>query len=106
MLAPVVLDLLLARAQLAVVLDLPRRVTLPRLVLRPLRPRDRGRGDLPRGMHHVVDRENPGWAWHWPDRSRPAVLAALSAFPGEQVVLRSPGEIRRWLARRTPSDGP
>jgi adenylate kinase family enzyme len=94
---PEVLDVVLARAQLAVLLDLPRWATLSRLVLRPLRPRDRGRGDLPRGMHHVVDRENLGWAWHWADRDRPAVLAALNGFSGEVVTLRSPREVRAWL---------
>ncbi len=97
-----VLDVALARAELAVVLDLPRWVTLPRLVIRPVRPRDRGRGDLPRGMHHVVDRENLAWAWHWPGRERPAILAALDTFSGERVVLRSPLAVRRWLRQATP----
>ena len=104
---PEVLDLLLARAQLAVLLDLPRRVTLRRLVLRPLRRRDRGRGDLPRGMHHVVDRENLAWAWHWPDRDRPRALDALDAFRaagGEVAVLRSVREVRAWLEAATADE--
>lgn len=97
-----VLDVVLPRTQLAVVLDLPRRVTIRRIVLRPLRWRNRGKADLPRGMHHVVDRENLGWAWHWPDRDRARVLAALDGFPGQTVVLRSPADVRRWT-RRTPT---
>jgi len=99
-----VLDVVLARAQQAVVLDLPRRVTLRRLILRPLRPGDRRKGDLPRGMHHVVDRENLAWAWHWPDRERPKVMGALAAFAaggGETTVLRSRREVDRWLEGRT-----
>lgn len=97
---PEVLDLVLPRAELAVLLDLPRRVTLPRLVLRPLRPRDRGKGDLPRGMHHVVDRENLSWTWHWPDRHREAALDALIDFAasgGQTSILKRPAEVRRWL---------
>lgn len=99
---PEVLDQVLTRAQLAVLLDLPRRVTLPRLLLRPLRPGDRRRGDLPRGMHHVVDRENLAWAWRWPAGDRVRVLAALDRFPGEAVILRSPREVRRWRRRLFP----
>jgi adenylate kinase family enzyme len=95
---PEVLDLVLARAQLAVVLDLPQWVILPRLVLRPLRFWERGRGDLPRGLHHVVDRENLSWARHWPDRDRPKVMEALEGFSGQTVVLRSPRAVRTWLA--------
>ena len=91
---PEVLEVALPKAQLAVFLDLPRRVTLPRLVLRPLRPRSRV--DLPRGLDHVVDRENLGWAWRWSEQERPAVLAALAAFPGEVEILRSPTQVRRW----------
>jgi hypothetical protein len=103
---PEVLDLILARAGMAVVLDLPRRVTIPRLLLRPLRPRDRNRGDLPRGMHHVVDRENLSWAWHWPDRERAAILTALATYPGERVVLGSPRAISRWLRQATAGGAP
>ena len=98
---PEVLDLVLARAELAVFLDLPRRVTIPRLVLRPLRRRDRNRGDLPRGLRHVVDRENLGWAWRWPDRDRPGVVTALGGFGGETVVLRSRLALRRWRRIRS-----
>jgi len=95
---PEVVEVALPRAQLAVFLDLPRRITLPRLLLRPLRRRDRNRGDLPRGLGHVVDRQNLGWAWNWPVRERPAVLAAFEAFPGDAVILDNPGRVRRWLA--------
>ena len=97
---PEVLDVVLARTELAVLLDLPRRVTLPRLVLRPVRWRDRNKGDLPRGMHHVVDRENLSWAWRWPTQHRDAALAAVSSFAaggGEAAVLHSPAEVRTWL---------
>lgn len=97
---PEVLDVVVARAELAVLLDLPRRVTLPRLLLRPLRPGDRRKGDLPRGMHHVADRENLSWAWHWPDRDRATALqavASIAAAGGEAAVLRNPAEVRRWL---------
>ena len=91
-----VVEVALPRAQLAVFLDLPRRVTLPRLLRRPLRRRDRNRGDLPRGLGHVVDRDNLSWAWHWPARERLAVVAALDAFPGDVVVLGSRRAVRRW----------
>ncbi|MEO5679085.1 MAG: adenylate kinase [Acidimicrobiales bacterium] len=97
---PEVLDLLLERAQLAILLDLPRRVTIPRLLRRPLRRRDRDRGDLPRGLRHVADRQNLAWAWRWPGRERPAVVAALAGFPGPTVVLGSPRAVRRWRRSR------
>ncbi len=103
---PEVLEVVIPRAALAVFLDLPRRVTIPRLVLRPLRPRDRAKGDLPRGMHHVADRDNLSWAWHWAERDRPTVLKAVAAFSaggGETTVLRSPGEVARWLEGATAS---
>jgi len=96
---PEVLDLLLARAHQAIVLDLPRRVTIPRLILRPIRRRDRNRGDLPSGMHHVVDRENLAWAWNWPERDRPGVLDSVRRFSGEAIVLRSTRALRRWCAQ-------
>ncbi len=103
---PEVLDLILARAQLAVFLDIPRWVTLPRLLARPLRRRDRGRGDLPRGLRHVADRENLGWAWHWPQRHRPSIEDALIDFAaagGEVAALTSTADVRRWL--RAPWSG-
>lgn len=106
---PEVLDVLLDRAQLAVLLDLPRWRTLPRLVLRPVRPRDRDRGDLPRGMRHVADRENLAWAWRWPEWHRAATEDALQAFAaagGDVAVLRSPAAVRRWLRSRRSGAAP
>jgi len=103
---PEVLDILLDRAQLALVLDLPRWLTLPRLVLRPVRRRDRDRGDLPRGMRHVVDRENLSWAWRWPTLHRPAVVQAVLAFEaagGRATVVRSRGGVRRAARSEPPS---
>ncbi len=99
---PEVLDLLLERAELAILLDLPRRATLPRLLLRPLRRRDRDRGDLPRGLRHTVDRDNLSWAWHWPDRARPQALEALARSGAAPVVLGSRRAVRRWLAGARP----
>lgn len=101
-------DLLESRADLAVWLDLPRRVSWWRLVRRTLSRRMRRtelwNGNVEPPLRYYVTRPEASilrWEQRthrtWRDRI-PTVLAAHPALP--IVRLRTPAEVERWLRAR------
>lgn len=94
----------LARADLAVVLDLPRRVTMWRIAKRVVRYYGRTRPDLGQDCPERVDLTFLKWAWTFRAKQLPLLDAAVSgAGPDVGVVwLRSSREVSRWLARTAP----
>jgi adenylate kinase family enzyme len=81
------LALRLPRCDAIVFLDLPRSVCLRSVLVRWLRYRYRARPDLPEGCPEKFDLEFLRWVWHFPERSRPRVLAAIEqASPRVQVL--------------------
>lgn len=101
--------LLAARADTLVWLDLPFPVTLARVVRRTVRRRLHREvlwnGNVEAPLHtFLTDREHiVRWAISSRHAAEVNVLAAREVCPHLDVVrLRSPGEVRSWLARRTP----
>ena len=85
----------------AVLLDLPRRVCLWRLVRRRVRFHRRPRPDMAAGCRERLTWEFVWWVWTYRRRRRPRVLALLGAAAREGkhvVVLRSAAEVERFLA--------
>ena len=91
----------LARADLVVLLDLPRRVTLPRLIRRLATNRGRVRPDSAPGCIERLDAAFLRFAWHWRRDDRPALLGALAGAEAKTLRLRTPGEVERFAASAT-----
>ncbi|WP_231933365.1 AAA family ATPase [Micromonospora coxensis] len=93
------LDLRLPRADLLVLVDPPWPLCLARVVRRRADPRAAGRPDLPDGCPERLDLDFIRYVSQYPRRSRPRVLAAVSAHaPALPVVrLRSRRQVGRWL---------
>ena len=92
----------LAAADLVVLLDLPRHVTLSRLIKRLLAQRGRIRPDSAPGC---VERFHLGFllfAWRWRRYERPALLAALAGAEAKTDRLRTPAEVERFAASFRP----
>ncbi len=105
-------DLVWARADTVVWLDLPRRTVMRRIVFRTLR-RVGGRVELWNGNRErwrnffTLDEQESviAWAWktHGSRRSRYAAALADPALSHLRVVrLRSPGAVRRFLRDLSP----
>ncbi len=103
------LDLRLARADVVIWLDLPRRIYFPRTVWRLIRYHGRERGDAGDGCRERFDlgffRD---WVWSYPARSRPHDAQLMASLPGHVrgIVLRTPGDVRQFAAGLPASLGP
>ena len=97
------LDLRLAVADTVVFLDLPRWHCLGRVLRRRVRFHGRSRPDMAPGCPERLTGSFIRWIWNYPRDRRPSLLAKLNALEEEKrvVVLRSPGEVRRFLEHLT-----
>ena len=88
------------RADTVVVLDLPRRICVPRLIRRRIRDARAERPDLPAGCREGTDLELVLWVWRWRRQSLPRLQALLAEHAGAAAVhhLRSRRDVRRFLA--------
>jgi adenylate kinase family enzyme len=97
-------DLVVARADIVVWLDLPVRVWFPRLARRTftrmLTREELWNGNREQLRFLITERPNIfGWAWRSHRRNRRELAPWLAAHTDAQVVrLRSPGEVSRYLA--------
>ncbi|MGH3548067.1 MAG: DNA topology modulation protein FlaR [Pseudonocardiaceae bacterium] len=93
------LDVRLPRAQHVVFLDLPRRVTIPRVLWRTWRWRGRSRPDMASGCPERITLEFLQWIWRYPRDGRQRVLSAIGDAGAESRVvhLSSRRAVRRWL---------
>ena len=93
----------LARADTVVFLDLPRWRCLTRVLTRWLRFRGRSRPSLAPGCPERLRWEFVKWIWGYRGRRRASILKRLESLgPGQRaVILRSPGDVERWL--RSPT---
>ncbi|WP_159587378.1 DNA topology modulation protein FlaR [Chelativorans xinjiangense] len=89
----------IARAEMLVFLDMPRRLRMARLVRRRLEYHGRTRPDLPEGCPEQLSLEFLHWSWNWDRAQRPNVLrlAEESAAKLAVHILRSPGEAQRFV---------
>jgi len=96
-------DLVLARADTVVWLDLPVRVWLPRLVrrtfVRMLTREELWNGNREQFRFLFTERPNLfGWAWRRHLRNKTELPAWVAAHPHVRLVrLRSPREVREYL---------
>ena len=93
------LDIRLPAADTVVLLDLPRRVCMWRVVIRWLKHIGRTRPDMGPGCLEKVDWEFLKWIWDYPRHALPTVLRQLDALPPGRAVfrLRSQREIDRFV---------
>lgn len=94
------LDVRLARADTVIFLDLPRWLSLLSVTKRYLQYRGRSRPDLNPECPESIDWAFYKWIWGFPKRSRPSLVAKLSAPPpGVKVIwLRSRREVAAFLS--------
>lgn len=99
------LELRLARADVAIWLDFPRRIYLARALKRVLTHRGEVRPDAAPGCEERFDWAFFKWIWRWPRESRPAVERALAASTVPVVRLASPRELAKLLASLQTREG-
>lgn len=96
----------LARADTVIFLDLPRMVSLFRVLRRAIRYRGRERPDMASGCPEKVDREFLAWIWNYPVRNRGPLLAKLREAERRGVAihrLRTSREVRHFLRALAPA---
>lgn len=91
------LDLRLARADLVVFVDYPRRLCLARAFRRLVRSRGRP-WNIP-GCPERIDRQFFTYVWRWPRESRPRTWARVERYAAGAIVVRlpTPRATNRWL---------
>ncbi|MCT7373681.1 AAA family ATPase [Chelativorans salis] len=89
----------MARAEMLVFLDLPRRLRMTRLLRRWLKYRGRTRPDLPEGCPEHLSLEFLRWSWNWDRAKRPTVLRLAEESADRLVIhiLRSPAEVQQFV---------
>jgi adenylate kinase family enzyme len=90
-------DTRLARADTAIFLDLPRRVSMSRALRRFVRDRRTNRPDLPEGCREGLDWAFLKWMWNFDRDDRPQILERLEQSEADVVHLRSPADVTRYL---------
>ena len=90
------LPLRLARADLVVYLDFPRRVFMPRL-LRRIAGR-RTRPDMTEGCEEFWDPRFLAYAWLFPGRERTRILRAVAESGTPRLDLRRPADVEALFA--------
>jgi len=93
------LDLRLPRADMVIFLDMPRWLSLARVVRRTVRHFGRTRGDMAPGCTERFDWAFMKYIWKYQRKVRPRLCAKLAEFRGNLIVLRSPAEAEAYLAR-------
>jgi adenylate kinase family enzyme len=93
------LDLRIPAAELIVFLDLPRRITISRVLRRWARWRGRNRPDAAPGCPDRIDVAFLRWLWNYPRGGRIRLLRALDAHGASARVVRlcTSREVRLWL---------
>ena len=82
--------------------DLPRWLCVVRVLKRVALGYGRSRADVAPGCPERFDWDFLKWVWNYPKRSRRRTQELLRVFPGAIVVLRSRGEVSRWVAAGCP----
>jgi adenylate kinase family enzyme len=92
-------ELRMGRADLIVLLDLPRRVTIPRVLRRSLVWRGRSRPDMAEGCTEHLDVDFLRWLWRYPREGRVRLTSAFTEADawGKVVRLRTAREVDAWL---------
>jgi adenylate kinase family enzyme len=88
-------------ADTIILLDLPRRTCLQRIVWRRIRYHRKSRPDMAEGCHEQLDWQFMKWVWGYPRHRRPAILARLAELERAKriITLKNPSEVRAFLER-------
>ncbi len=94
------LDLRLPSADTIAFLDLPRRVTIPRVLRRGLRWRAQVRPGMAPDCPERVTVEFLRWLWRFPSQGRRRLLTAIDTADAHArfVQLSNRREVRKWVA--------
>jgi len=94
------LDLRVPSADTIVFLDLPRRVTIPRVLRRGLRWRAQVRPGMAPDCPERVTAEFLRWFWRFPSQGRRRLLTAIDTADAHArlVQLSNRREVRKWVA--------
>jgi adenylate kinase family enzyme len=98
---PVIADRL-ARAGRIIFLDLPRRVTMPRILRRVAHYHGRQRPDSAAGCPERLDWAFLGYCWQWRRAVRPGILRALEAAEDRVIRYRRSPQLARVLRDMEP----
>jgi adenylate kinase family enzyme len=93
------MNLRLQAADTIILLDLPRRVCLWRVVKRRIMYAGRSRPDMAAGCPERLTRQFLGWIWRYPYDRRPQILRTLAELADKKRVirLRSSADVARFL---------
>lgn len=94
------LDLRLPVADTIVFLDLPRHITLFRVVVRAMRNHGRTRPDMAPGCPERITWKFVRWLWRYPRHARPQLLEAVASAGASSRLVRltSPAAVDAWLS--------
>lgn len=88
----------LARVERIILLDLPRRTTIPRILRRVARHRGHQRPDIAPGCPERLDIAFLIYCWRWRDRVRPGILRALETVEDRVIRYERSPTLERVLA--------
>lgn len=88
----------LTRADLIVLLDLPRRVTFPRILRRIATGYGRVRPDSAPGCPERLDLAFLWYSWRWQATKRPRWLTTVAPYRDKAVQVASDAEVERLVA--------
>ncbi|MBO0721819.1 MAG: DNA topology modulation protein [Blastocatellia bacterium] len=94
------LDVRFKACDTMILLDLPTRVCLWRVLKRMVEYRNRKRPDLAEGCYEKFDLEFLLWVWNYRKRTKPKILKLIEEnCHGKRVIrLRSTTEVKRYLS--------
>lgn len=85
-------------ADTVILLDVPRRICLYRVLKRSIIFRGRSRPDMAAGCDEKVDLEFLAWVWNYPRSGRKRALDEMKQFPEKRfVILRSGHEAAEFI---------
>ena len=86
-------------ADTIILLDLPRRVCLYRILKRTVKYYGKSRPDMAEGCHERLDLEFILWVWNYKHRTRKRLLAELESHGDKHVIIfRNQRQVREFLA--------
>lgn len=95
------LEARLAACDTVIFLDMPRRISMLRVLRRWLSLRGQIRTDVAEGCPERLTWSFLEWVWTYPARRRPKIMRRLQELAPDQsvAILRSPAEVDKYLKR-------
>jgi len=98
------LEMRLAACDTVIFLDISRLVCVRRLLKRAVLYRNQRRPDMAEGCPERLNLDFVKWVWGYHKRSRPKVVRLLEASSKRVIWLRSPAEVKRFMAAIRPTN--